>query len=103
MLGSMASLKADRSAGMVQNLRLSKEQFFEHRDQTKALIRGYFALGGTQLMITAVSNRELKDAMLHPENYQNLFVRVGGYSGRFISLPREVQLDILNRTTYGEA
>lgn len=40
--------------------------------------------------------------MVHPENYQNLFVRVGGYSGRFISLPREVQLDIISRTAYDE-
>ena len=40
--------------------------------------------------------------MVHPENYQNLFVRVGGYSGRFIILPREVQLDIISRTAYDE-
>lgn len=102
LLTSMASLRGDQNAGMVQNLRLGKDQFQQHRDKTEALIRGYFALGGTQLMITVVSTRELKDAMVHPENYQNLFVRVGGYSGRFISLPREVQLDIINRTAYGE-
>ncbi|HBI72029.1 MAG TPA: hypothetical protein DDY59_02425 [Lachnospiraceae bacterium] len=51
-------------------------------------------------MITVASTKDLKDAMVHPELYSNLFVRVGGYSGRFISLPRDVQLDILRRTTY---
>ncbi|HBY72822.1 MAG TPA: hypothetical protein DEG06_11330 [Lachnospiraceae bacterium] len=60
----------------------------------------YFQKGGTQLMITVASTKDLKDAMVHPELYSNLFVRVGGYSGRFISLPRDVQLDILRRTTY---
>lgn len=103
LLTSMASLRGDCNAGMVQNLRLGKDQFQQHRDKTEALIRGYFAMGGTQLMITVVSTRELKDAMVHPEAYQNLFVRVGGYSGRFISLPRDVQLDIISRTAYGEA
>lgn len=103
LLTSMASLRGDCNAGMVQNLRLGKDQFQQHRDKTEALIRGYFAMGGTQLMVTVVSTRELKDAMVHPEAYQNLFVRVGGYSGRFISLPRDVQLDIISRTAYGEA
>lgn len=102
LLVSMATLRGDNNAGMVQNLRLGKEQFGKYREKTKALLAAYFALGGTQLMITSVSARELRDAMVHPELYQNLFVRVGGYSGRFISLPKEVQLDIIGRTVYGD-
>ena len=51
-------------------------------------------------MINVVDRGELEQAMIHPEEYQDLFVRVGGYSGRFVSLPKEVQLDILNRTLY---
>lgn len=70
LLTSMASLRGDCNAGMVQNLRLGKDQFQQHRDKTEALIRGYFAMGGTQLMVTVVSTRELKDAMVHPEAYR---------------------------------
>ena len=103
LLTSMASLSGEQNAGMVQNLRLGKDQLIRCRDKTEAILRAYFSLGGTQLMVTAVSTRELRDAMARPELYQNLFVRVGGYSGRFISLPRPVQLDIISRTAYGEA
>ena len=38
------------------------------------------------------------DAMEHPENYQNLVVRVSGFSDYYVRLSRGVQLDILNRT-----
>jgi formate C-acetyltransferase len=40
----------------------------------------------------------LIDAMEHPENYTDLVVRVSGFSAFYITLNREVQLDILNRT-----
>jgi len=49
-------------------------------------------------MINVVGKTELQDAMLHPEKYQNLIVRVGGFSERFINLPRETQLEVLSRT-----
>lgn len=102
LLLSMASMDHKLTAGMVQNVKLGKTLFSteEMLEKTEALIEAYFQAGGSQLMITVVSARELKDAQLHPENYQNLFVRVGGYSGRFISLPRDVQEDIIERTLY---
>lgn len=102
LLLSMASMDHKLTAGIVQNVKLGKTLFSteEMLKKTAALIGAYFQAGGSQLMITVVSARELKDAQLHPENYQNLFVRVGGYSGRFISLPKEVQEDIIERTLY---
>ena len=44
----------------------------------------------------------LRDAMAHPEKYQNLVVRVSGFSAYFISLDRAVQEDILHRTEHAE-
>jgi pyruvate-formate lyase len=100
LLNSMTHLRGDNNAGMVQNLKLGKTMFHENMEKTKMLIRSYFDQGGTQLMITVVNPEDLKQAMIHPELYTNLFVRVGGYSGRFIGLPRDVQLDIISRTAY---
>ena len=40
--------------------------------------------------------------MIHPENYQNLIVRIGGFSARFVELNPIVQNEILLRTTYEE-
>ena len=50
------------------------------------------------MQINATSREVLMDAMDHPENYQNLVVRVSGFSAFYVTLDKEVQLDILNRT-----
>jgi pyruvate-formate lyase len=76
--------------------------FDRYLDSTKALIQTYFDLGGTQAMITVVSKEDLRDAMEHPERHQNLIVRVGGYSARFVELSPEVQREIFSRTFNGD-
>ncbi len=40
---------------------------------------------------------DLKDAKIHPENYEHLMVRVGGYSARFTRLSTELQDEIISR------
>ena len=40
---------------------------------------------------------ELLDAVEHPEEHQNLIVRVGGYSARFVNLTKELQNDVICR------
>ncbi len=100
LLNSMVKLRTSIHAGSVQNMKFSKEMFREHRDLVKGILETYFEKGGSQAMINVVDKGELEQAMIRPEEYQDLFVRVGGYSGRFVSLPKEVQLDILNRTLY---
>jgi pyruvate-formate lyase len=51
-------------------------------------------------MITVVSRDDLERAMEAPEQYRHIFVRVGGFSARFVDLSRDVQLEILDRTLY---
>lgn len=51
-------------------------------------------------MISVVNREELEKAMERPEQYSHLFVRVGGFSARFVELEKEVQLEIVNRTLY---
>ena len=65
-----------------------------------ALVRVYFGKGGQELQINSVSREVLKDAMVHPEKYKNLVVRVSGFSAYYITLDRAVQLDILSRTEH---
>lgn len=100
LLNSLRKPRTDIHAGATQNFKLSREQLTRFRQQTIQLIDTYFKEGGAQIMITAVNKGDLEDAMEHPEQYPNLLVRVGGFSARFVELPREVQLEILNRTLY---
>ena len=100
LINSMVKLRTSIHAGSVQNMKFSKEMFRENRKLVREILETYFEKGGSQAMINVVDRGELEQAMIHPEEYQDLFVRVGGYSGRFVSLPKEVQLDILNRTLY---
>lgn len=101
LLNSMVKADPTIHAGTTQNLKLAKELFREDRRHiVKDLLLPYFSQGGTQAMITVVDRQDLERAMAEPQKYAHIFVRVGGFSARFIDLPRDVQLDILQRTLY---
>ena len=95
-------VKPDTSihAGAVQNMKFSRSLLKENREKFELLLETYFEQGGAQLMLTVISKGELEEAQKHPENYQNLMVRVGGFSERFVNLPPETQAEILSRTLY---
>ena len=95
MLNSLVKLRPDNHAGAVQNMKFSPELFRSGGVIVKSLLKTYFEQGGTQAMISVVNRKDLEQAMLHPELYPNLFVRVGGFSARFVELERDVQLEIL--------
>ena len=97
-LNSMAKPDTAIHAGAVQNMMFSKEVMTGHRNMFEILLETYFENGGAQAMLTVSSKGELEDAMRHPENYQNLIVRVGGFSERFVNLPPETQREVLSRT-----
>lgn len=97
-LNSIAKPDTGIHAGAVQNMKFSKELFLEYRVQLEMLLSTYWQNGGSQAMITVLSRNELEDAMEYPERYQNLIVRVGGFSERFVNLPKHTQLEILSRT-----
>jgi len=100
LLNSIVKLEPRNHAGAVHNLKCSRELFTDRREQFKAVLDTYFAKGGTQLMISVVNLVELERAMIEPEKYTHVFVRVGGFSARFVELDRDVQEEILSRTLY---
>jgi len=90
------------SGGTLLNIKLSPDALKTDRDlrNLAAMIRGYFELGAFHVQFNVVSPETLREAQRHPEDYQDLLVRVAGYSTRFVTLSREVQDAILARTTY---
>jgi len=93
-------IKPDTSihAGAVQNMKFSKELVHRYRRKFECLLETYFEQGGAQAMLNVISRGELEEAQKYPERYQNLIVRVGGFSERFVNLPAETQNEILSRT-----
>lgn len=100
MLNSIVKPSTHIHAGAVQNMKFSREMFTTRRAELEALLKTYFQKGGAQAMITVVNRNDLERAMEEPEKYHHIFVRVGGFSARFVELGRDVQLDILHRTLY---
>lgn len=99
-LNSLCRLEPSLHAGAVQNMKFSRELFTRSRAKLETLLAGYWASGGSQAMLSVVSRDDLKAAMLEPEKWGHLMVRVGGFSSRFIDLPRDVQEEILQRTLH---
>lgn len=100
MLNSLVKLPPAWHVGSVQNIKFQKSFFQKNREIIKQLIKAYFANGGCQLMVTVVDRGALEDAMIHPENYPDLIVRVSGFSAVFVNLRRTTQEELLSRTLY---
>lgn len=100
MLNSVSSIDVTNMAGAVCNLKLSKDMMNKHLNEVKMLLKVFFEKGGSQIMISVMDKGELEDAMIHPEKYPNLIVRVGGFSAKFIDLDPLVQKEIISRTMY---
>ena len=69
-------------------------------DNMFSYVKTYFQLGGMQMQMNVVTSETLKDAMAHPENYRNLIVRISGYNAYFVTLNRDMQLELIERAEY---
>ncbi len=70
-------------------------------DHIYSYAKAYTDLGGMQLQLNVVSSKTLRDAMEHPENYQNLLVRISGYNAYFVTLNRAMQIELIERAEFG--
>lgn len=64
------------------------------------LIRSYFKMDGHHVQFNVVDKETLQDAQKYPENYQDLIVRVAGYSDYFVDLTQALQEEIIHRTAH---
>lgn len=99
---SAAKIDHIKTGGTLLNQKFSPSFFSteESLDKLVMLIRSYFKLDGHHIQFNVVSASTLRDAQKHPEKYQDLIVRVAGYSDYFNDLSEALQNEIIRRTEH---
>jgi len=89
--------------GMVHNLKLQRGILDgpEGENGLIALLEAASLLGNGQMQFSYVDNETLRAAQERPEEHRGMMIRVAGYSAFFVELCREVQDEIISRTTLG--
>lgn len=76
----------------------SHEEAVEH---IHSYAKSYMDLGGMQMQFNVVSTGVLRDAMENPDQYRDLLVRISGYNAYFVTLNRDMQIELIERAEYG--
>lgn len=67
-------------------------------DNMASLVRAYFTMDGHHIQFNVIDKQILLDAQKNPDQYNDLIVRVAGYSDYFNNLDRVLQNEIIERT-----
>jgi formate C-acetyltransferase len=101
LLNSVCKLDSTRSwqCGYQVNIRFHAGMIHDsfEREKLRTMLNVYFIQGGQQLQVNVVSSETLRAAQQNPEQYQDLVVRVAGFSEFFVRLTPELQQDIIAR------
>ena len=101
MLLSAAELDHSRGlGGMTFNVRFAANALAEEEgvDRLKGLIEAAFDLGIYQLQVNVVGADVLRAAQETPDEFADLFVRIGGYLVPFTLLPLDAQNEVIERS-----
>lgn len=100
MLNSVARLPfALATGGATCNARIPSSMLRStaDRERAAALVRGFFVQGGQMIQVTPVDAATLRAAKADPERHQDVMVRIGGYSARFVNLSPAEQDELIAR------
>ncbi|MEM1666143.1 MAG: glycyl radical protein [Nitrososphaerota archaeon] len=99
---SVAKIDWDKTGGALLNQKLTPDLLLDVENIKKMaqLIRTFFVLGGHHVQFNVVSAELLREAQKRPQDFQDLMVRVAGYSDYFVNLPRGLQEEIIARTEH---
>jgi formate C-acetyltransferase len=64
----------------------------------KHLVETFFGLGGMHLQYNVIGSDTLREAQHKPEDYQDLVIRIAGFSAYFVELSKDLQDDLISRT-----
>ncbi len=101
---SVAGIDWDQTGGALLNQKLSPDLLIGEEDIRKMahMVRTFFIMGGHHVQFNVVSAELLREAQAKPQDFQDLMVRVAGYSDYFVNLPKGLQDEIIARTEHKE-
>ena len=88
---------ARRSISIEEKIQQQKEVVSKAKDKYEAALEELEKLMKKR---DEIRNKEILDAIAHPEKHENLVVRIGGYSEYFNRLSPELKQTVLERTEY---
>ena len=99
---SIGKIDHVRTGGTLLNQKLSPDLVTDPEASSKLaqLLRGYFKMDAHHVQFNVVSADLLREAKRNPEEFDNLMVRVAGYSDYFVNLPEGLQNEIIKRTEH---
>ena len=102
VLNSIAKFPTKRTPGTTSAIVEVDPKLFTDRnlDMITDILIGASVQGLSNVQFNVVDAETLIDAQKHPEHYNNLAVRVSGFSQRFNLLSREMQDHIIGRTKH---
>ncbi|QDR82613.1 trans-4-hydroxy-L-proline dehydratase [Sporomusa termitida] len=102
VIKSAAKMDQLRTGGALLNQKFTPQvvQGEDGLRKLKDLIRAYFKLDGHHIQFNIVDAGTLRAAQQSPEQYNNLIVRVAGYSDYFNNLTKDLQDEIIERTEH---
>lgn len=83
--------------GQPVDINFGREIVKNQKRKIAALIRTYFEKGGLQMQVNSLSPDMLEDAVKNPKNYNDLIVRIGGYSIYFNRLSEKTKQEFIQR------
>ena len=98
----MSAMKVPQDAyqGTLMNMKIMPDNMKTEEDLKKlsSMIRTYLTHGGKHIQFNVVNQEEMLDAKIHPQDHDELVVRVAGYSAYFVRLTSQIQDEVIHRT-----
>ncbi len=70
-------------------------------DYLRNVIGAYFKMGGFHLNINVTDYKKLEEAQQKPEQYEDLLIKISGFSAKFVTLDKQLQDALILRTKNG--
>ena len=102
---SVAKIANDKFQGGSLQVEL-QPKFFDGKENKWEYIKNFsetfFRNGGTQINLNIMDLNALKDAIEHPDDpqYQNIIIKITGYTSRFVTLTKSFQEEFIGRCNY---